>query len=142
MSDINEIRRKNLRKLVTEYEGMNSLARRLGLGRGAYISQLLSDPPVRRFGEKTARKWEKILGLADGWMDIPPGGSRVIPPSETQKMIEEIVKKVLDEVAARKLKFASSQIAGLIGMLYKDAEMTGGFNVAKLNQILDLIPKA
>ena len=58
MADINEVRRSNLRRLVEENEGMNNLARRLGLTKGAYISQLLTDPPVRTISEKSARKWE------------------------------------------------------------------------------------
>lgn len=141
MTDINEVRRKNLRKLVNDYEGMNSLARRLGLTRGAFISQLLSTPPVRTMGEKTARKWEKALGLAEGWMDLPAGEARNVPMTETQVLIETIVKRVLEETKQRRLNLSPEQISNLVGMSYRDAEMSGGFDTGRMTKILDLIPR-
>ena len=69
MSDIYSIRKKNLHRLVIDNDGQNNLARRLGLTKGAYISQLLAIPPIRTLSEKTARKWERQLGLPHLWMD-------------------------------------------------------------------------
>lgn len=80
MATVQDVRRSNLRRLVSEYEGMTNLAHKLGLTKGAYISQLLTDPPVRSVSEKTARKWEAQLKLPEGWLDGQPKAQGAPPP--------------------------------------------------------------
>lgn len=68
-----EIRRANLRLLVDQHGGWRTggqekLAVKLGVTPG-WISQL--GTKRRSISEKTARKWEKTLGLAPFWMDQP-----------------------------------------------------------------------
>jgi len=88
-----DIRRGNLRALVERYGGQGALARKLGLKKGAFISQVLSTPPVRPISEKTAAKWEKKLELPDGWMSRPPPTPLGVPigGSFSERLVQEVV---------------------------------------------------
>lgn len=61
-----DLRRNNLRAL-REQRGAESLARDLGLKTTSYLSQLIHRH--RAITERTARTWEKKLGMASGWFD-------------------------------------------------------------------------
>lgn len=61
-----DVRRNNLRALREE-RGAESLAKALGLKNTSYLSQLIHRH--RAITERTARTWEKRLGLRAGWFD-------------------------------------------------------------------------
>lgn len=61
-----DLRRNNLRAL-REQRGADALARDLGLKNTSYLSQLIHRH--RAITERTARVWEKKLGMAAGWFD-------------------------------------------------------------------------
>lgn len=146
MVDTAEVRRHNLRQLVLKYEGMNNLARALGLTKGAYISQILSsqlsDKNKRVLSEKTARKWERLLGLPVGWMDTPTdafgaplGPKGTINPA----LLTETIVTVLDALKAAKVTMGHDQIAELIVMQYTDASALGRNDKTRLEKIVSLI---
>lgn len=64
--DMNEIRRRNLARVVAEFETMTAAAEKAGVSL-QHISQL-SNGRVP-FGEKTARKLELAFGLKPGHLD-------------------------------------------------------------------------
>jgi len=73
MSDIETIRLNQLVLLVQKYENnQKKLAEALDLTPG-YINQLLGR--VRPITEKSARKFERKLGLDNGWFDNPITGT-------------------------------------------------------------------
>ena len=136
MPDIAEIRRRNLRRLVTEHEGMNNLARTLGLVRGAYISQLLTDPPVRLLSEKTARKWEKQLRLPEGWLDAD---TKSAPASALdQALLERVITELFSALHTAKVQLKPAKLADLIVMQYADAVALGRFERARVQKIVGL----
>lgn len=135
---MNDVRRANLRKLVTKYEGMNGLARALGLGRGAYISQLLMQNPIRVISEKTARKWEAQLGLASGWLDSNPEEKKA-PSTLDTALLSQTIEAVLDGLKGAKANLPAARVADLIAMQYADAVPTGQVDLARLNIILALL---
>jgi Tfp pilus assembly protein FimT len=136
MIDVSKVRRKNLRRLVNEYEGMNNLARKLGLARGAYISQLLTDPPVRVLSEKTARKWEKQLRLSEGWLD---GDTKSAPASPLdQALLERVITELLSALDTAKVQLKPAKLADLIVMQYADAVALGRFDRARVQKIVGL----
>ena len=150
MADINQVRRQQLRKLVGEYEGMTALARKLGLKKGAYISQLLTDPPVRTISEKTARGWEKILSLSPGWMDSTPQASAthtngVAYANGTPRtgvdvsLLTNTLAAVGDALASSGLRLSPGKVAELVAMQYEDASRTGRVDHARIQLILGLI---
>lgn len=66
MKTTTELRRDNLRALLSRFESQRDMADHLGVA-PAYLNQLLNG--YRGIGEKTARKIEKELGLSHLWLD-------------------------------------------------------------------------
>ena len=142
MVDMQEVRRKNLRQLVSKYEGMNGLARALGLAKGAYISQLLTDPPVRTISEKTARKWEQQLGLADRWLDRQSSGqASAATTSIDADLLERVLTAVLEELKKAGVTLAPARLSELVTMQYTDAVALGGADHARIRKIVGLLKR-
>ena len=64
--DMNDIRRRNLRRLVNQYDTQAEMARVLGITPQALSGVLTGQKP---FGEKSARSIERSLKLNLGWLD-------------------------------------------------------------------------
>ena len=139
MTDTNEVRRQNLRRLVNEHEGMTHLAKRLGLGRGAYISQLLTTPPVRKISEKTARKWERMLRLPEGWLDSHTAEG-VVAPLNAQ-LLAAVISEVHQALRVAKVTLPDPQVADLIVLQYKDALPVGRIDPERIRGIVALLKR-
>ena len=138
MVDKAEVRLSNLRKLVTEHEGMNNLARKLGMAKGAYISQLLMEDPPRPFTEKTARKWERKLNLPTGFFD----GDRVGETTPLNAgLLTQALVAVNDALKNAKVTLQPAKVAELVTMQYNDALTTGRVDTQRLNGIVDLLKR-
>ncbi|MDP3939864.1 MAG: hypothetical protein Q8R92_17235 [Deltaproteobacteria bacterium] len=140
MADIKEIRRQQLRRLVNEHEGMNNLARRLGLAKGAYISQLLVTPPHREISEKTARKWEKILRLPEGWLD----GAGVTPTNGSAlntELLARVLSEVTEALKVAKVNLTPAQLADLVAMQYADALPGGRVDPTRIQRLIGLLKR-
>ena len=118
-TDIQEVRRRNLRRLVTDHDGMNNLARKLGLTKGAYISQLLSEKPLRGISEKVARKWERSLGLAYGWLDSEASTQvKTNLPMVDANMLERVILEVTQAAKEANVTLQPGRLAELVAMQY------------------------
>lgn len=140
--DVNQTRRINLRRLVSEHEGMTALSKKLGLTKPAYVSQLLADPPARPISEKTARKWEKMLGLPDGWMDGQPRPYKdgAAAPLDA-RLLETALSMVTEALAAAKVKLPPSHVSEIVVMSYTDALAIGRVDQDRINKIVGLLTK-
>lgn len=141
-TDVAAMRRANLRKLVVKYEGMNALARQLGLTKGAYISQLLTDPPLRTISEKTARKWEKQLELPTGWLDGQQrGASPITTPEIDVDLLEWVMSVVFEELKKASVTLAPARLAELVSMQYTDSVASGVADQARIRKIVGLLKR-
>lgn len=80
MSSISEVRRANLRALISEkYEGNRSSFSRATKKNVNLINLVLSNNPDHRrnIGERLARDLEQAVGLPTGWLDIDRNGGSV-----------------------------------------------------------------
>ena len=144
MSDIEETRRKNLRRIVNEHEGMNTLGRKLGYARGAFISQMLTDPPTRPFSEKTARKFERKLRLQEGFFDKPPTpmGSVAAPlQALNPAVLTAALGAVFDALKAAKVTPSTAQMADVVMMAYMDGLPTGQVNAEFVQRAVNLLKR-
>ena len=62
-----DIRRKNLEGLAREH-GRQTLAEKLGYSDTNYLNQVLTGHV--QVGPRAPRKWERLLGLSNGWFDV------------------------------------------------------------------------
>lgn len=67
---VDEIRRRNLRALVTAEGGSTAFANRIGRTQ-KYVSQLISARTDKALGKTICRHIETVLGLSRGWLDSP-----------------------------------------------------------------------
>lgn len=143
MADMKEVRRQQLRRLVNEHEGMNNLARKLGLAKGAYISQLLTNPPTRDISEKTARKWERLLRLPEGWLD--GAGSSVAAANGAAAVNSELLAQVFlavtEELKTAKVALPPVQLSELVAMQYADALPGRRVDPARIRSIVGLLKR-
>jgi hypothetical protein len=68
-SDIVEVRRANLRRLIADWNGPAALAERLGYANSSFIVTMAGPKPTRSVTEKTARAFERKLELPSGYLD-------------------------------------------------------------------------
>ena len=73
--DISEVRRRNLYRLVHQYDSQADMARSLGISPQARSGVLTGNKP---FGERFARSVETALKVKPGWLDRN-GGSEAGP---------------------------------------------------------------
>lgn len=66
--DINEIRLTNLRGLAARAGGRPALATKMGMSY-QLLQNYIGKTPIKRIGDKTARRAEEVFGLPRGWMD-------------------------------------------------------------------------
>ena len=137
-TDIQEVRRRNLRRLVTDHDGMNNLARKLGLTKGAYISQLLSEKPLRAISEKVARKWERTLGLAYGCLDEK--GQTSLPEIDTP-MLERVLAEVLQALKEADVEVPPASFAELVTMQYSDACVLGQVDSERIRKLVRILKR-
>ena len=141
-TDIQDVRRRNLRRLVQDYEGMNSLARQLGLTKGAYISQLLSDKPQRAISEKVARNWEKKLGLTQGWLDGNPENKAAITRQTLDAaLLERVILEVAKAAHDLGVTLQPGRLSELVAMQYVDATTLGQVDPERVRKIVGLLKK-
>lgn len=129
-----ETRRANLRALIEQYQGPSSLARRLGLSGPSFLSQITGGH--RHLQEKTARRWEELLGLEAGWLDRPREGLSV--RSVDLDLIVAVVHTV-GRVAEHDSKTVRPvQFAQVVVLAYEDALAKGRIDEQFVRRLLNL----
>lgn len=73
LRSLNSVRCANLLSLVgagKRFASQNELAATLKLSGASYLSQMVGPNPRRRFTEVIARRFEYLLELDTGWLDV------------------------------------------------------------------------
>lgn len=136
MPSIFEIRRDNLRRLMQQWGGPTSLAKKLGHSNGSYIAQLAGPHPTRDVSEKVAREIERTLQLPDNWMDHRHKGPPGQPDTGTLIEVVSLVRDVLD---AEGVKAQRAKIEEIVGLVYENALENGAINPDYLRRLVRLI---
>ncbi|QXV72215.1 hypothetical protein Acf1_00018 [Acidovorax phage ACF1] len=90
--DIAEIRRQNLRALIEKHGG-SKLAKMLGYASPSFLSQQAGPNPTREVTERSARAFEKKLGLPPGHLDRLPEAEDA--PPAAQAMSPDVIANVI-----------------------------------------------
>lgn len=80
--DISAKRVENLRRVIEGMGGVTKAARTLGYVNPSFISQMIGPKPSRVITEKTARKFEREIGLPVGHLDLEVMPDFVAQPSQ------------------------------------------------------------
>lgn len=89
-------RRTNLRRLANTY-GWTELAKRLGYRQPSFLVQMAGPNPTRPVSEKSARQFERDLGLPEGSLDVV---ANEVPPADQIRALDALVNQVPAPTAA------------------------------------------
>lgn len=128
-----EFRRENFRALAAVHT-TTGLAASLGYRQPSFISQMIGPNPTRDITEKSARGFEKKLGLEDGFLDRPPlNNGSSIPMEKTVKafssaqiqkindMLVEVIQLVGSSLQSEEITLPPSRFADLLTLAVGDA---------------------
>lgn len=136
MSSVFDIRRDNLRRLMEQWGGPTSLAKKLGHSNGSYIAQLAGPHPTRDVSEKVAREIELKLGIPTGWMDHKHKG----PPGRPDTgLLIDVVATVKDAIDAAGVRAPRPKIENLVNLVYERAQEEGGLNTDYMRRLIELM---
>ena len=136
MRSVYDQRRENLRKLITEWGGPTSMAKKLGHSNGSYVAQLGGPNPSREISEKVARDVEAKLGLPIGWLDQEHASNGRQLDQET---LSACVRAVAAAIRDANLKPDPDAYANLVGLVYEHAKLTGRVDEPFIHKLLGLI---
>lgn len=138
MEDVNATRRRRLELLRSQRnENWKELAKALGTT-ASYISQIRSG--TRELGEKTARKFERKLGLPNGWFDRSEGDDlqKSEKPFSTDLVVDVAMEVMRIADRELKMKLSPTQIRRIAGMAAVQAEKTGKVDSDYIRQLVSL----
>jgi hypothetical protein len=138
VADIHDVRKKNLKALVAQWDGPTNLAKQLGYTGPSYVSQMVSGN--RPITEKTARQIEAKLDLATGWLDaahpgVPAARAAVLDTADLARIIS-LLTTALEEA---RVKMQPAKFAELVAMVYEDAQERGRIDEKFINRVIGLV---
>lgn len=140
--DIHKMRRVNLRRLIEQWGGPTTLAKRLGHASGSYLAQLAGPNPSREVNEKVARSIEQSLDLPQGWLDQRHGnGGQTLERKGDVDVT--VVSKVIElcSAALGKQTVPPSILAELVALVYEHAQEHGAIDERYVQRLTNLIKR-
>ena len=152
-----DIRRENLRKLMTETDGPTALAKRLGYTNGSFLVQMAGPNPMRQVTEKTARRFEKTLRLPSGWFDEPRGNPTLAKPAKTApaghtpaptspagamsaQQVADVIRLVGVVLDAEQVQLPPIRFADIVALAWEDTvEHSGTARPEYVRQLVKLV---
>lgn len=120
MSDIHDIRRDNVRRLMRQYGSPAVLSEKLGYANSSYLAHIAGPNPSKNIGERAARDMEEKLGLPDNWLD-----TKHMTPTETEQLVE-IVTRVAVTAQQCKVNLPPTKLTELAILAHEHAKHNGG----------------
>ena len=117
-----EIRRKYLRALIEKY-GTGKLAKMLGYSQASFLTQMAGPNPSREVTEKTARRYEDLLGLPAGVMDQPiaePAPATAPASAANTALVTDVIRLVGTICSAEELNLPPAKFADIVALAYAD----------------------
>ena len=124
---LTDIRRAKLRELI-EKEGASKLSTTLGYRQPTFLSQLAGPKPTRDITEKSARRFEKDLGLPEGWfdhMEQPAAAPAAAAPVDTaavtvqvSALVGEAIRQVGSICVAEGVELPPVKFTDIVAMAY------------------------
>ncbi|MCR6480970.1 hypothetical protein NU688_32770 [Variovorax sp. ZS18.2.2] len=136
MDDLIEARRAALRRFVTKEGGNTAVIKKYNLdpSRRSYLSQLIARDSTAPFGDRSARKWQELLGLQGDPLLYPQPLSRDTITLPIKELVTQIAD-VLNGVPENQREATAALLAAL-GRTPSDQQL-----IVVLTQLLEPISK-
>lgn len=140
MTDLQAVRKRNLRALIRQWDGPTNLAKKLRYSGPSYLSQLIGS--AKPITEKTARTIESALELPVGWLDADRTGQ----VGHVGRLDTALVSRAMLSVSAALedagVSVSPARMAGLVGLVYEHAfEHQGEISDEYTRRIVKLLQK-
>lgn len=139
MSDLQALRKKNLRALIKQWDGPTNLAKKLHYGGPSFLSQMIG--PNKPITEKTARHIEEVLELPIGWMD----NDHAAQTGQHARVDTTVINRVMLSVGAAledaRIALSPPRMAELVGLVYEHAVEHGSVDDSYVARLVKLIHK-
>lgn len=126
---IADIRRANLRALIEQHGGVSRLSEKLGYRSPSFLVQQAGPNPSREVTEKSARRFEQVLGLEPGTLDRNPTGTSAATASVAidSGVISDVIRLVGTLMAREQVLVpAPERFADLLALAVTDTLEHGG----------------
>lgn len=138
VTDVHDLRKKNLKALVQQWEGPTNLAKKLGYQGPSYISQMVSGN--RPITEKTARQIEDRAGLPPAWLDtVHTNGGAGRPAVVDTRLISRVVSTVGTSLEEAGVHLHPNKFAELVAMVYEEAAKTGHVDEQYVQRLINFV---
>lgn len=117
-----EIRRERLRSLI-EQSSVSKLSSQLGYRQPSFLSQMAGPNPTREITEKTARSFEKKLGLPNGALDLPldsAAPASAAPARSDTALVADVIRMVGSIAAGEQVDLPPLKFADVVALAYVD----------------------
>ncbi len=133
----NDIRVTNL-KMAAQHGGTNQLAAKLGYTNGSFISAMIGPTPSRQVSEHTARKFEDLLGLTNGWLDRADAAQAgdVFIDSD---LVTNAINSTAEAVTKIGVQISPTKLGKLSTLVYHDARLHGRVRPDFIDSVVDLL---
>lgn len=139
MPIVTDYRRVNLTRVIEQRGGTNNVARILGYSNGSFLSQMTGPNPERRVSETTARRYEQILELPVGALDIEvdvPESPELVKRTTARQMSPKDVADVIMMVGKicedQNVQLPNAKFASLIVLALEDRSCDHIFKLVQL----------
>jgi hypothetical protein len=132
--DIFELRRENLRKLISQMGGPGALSLKLGYTNGSYLGQVAGPNPRREISETTARSIETKLDLPQGWLD-----TRHFDAAFNEELMLECTSVVTEAIQKAGKKVTPQVVREVVGLAYDQAKVSGNIDREFVRKLTHLI---
>lgn len=140
MSDLQALRKKNLKALIKQWEGATNLAKKLRYSGPSYLSQMIG--PHKPITEKTARLIEAALDLPTAWMDIEHAVTSAQPGRLDTSLVSRVMLSVGAALKDAGISLSPARMAGLVGLIYEHAfEHQGAVDDEYIRRVVKLLQK-
>ncbi len=141
--DLKTQRIANGRQAIERAGGVGQVAQKMGYSNPSFLVQMFGPNPTRAPSEKTMRRMEGALGLADRSLDrmetaqaLPPAADTKVNVAQLSQMIQ-LVNKIVEE---EKMHLSADRFSTLVAFAYEEAsEHNGVPRESKLRQVVQLL---
>lgn len=131
--DTNEIRKANIRRLAAR-TSLTDISKKLGYKQPSFLSQMSGPNPGRQITEKTARNYERKLGLAVGSLDVLPAeiqqsellALQPVVTASSGKIVEDVISLIDATIAQEGVQLNPLKYANLVQFALADTLEHGG----------------
>lgn len=139
--DINDIRRKNLRRLAADYRTRADFARAIGRSE-QQLYYLIGPKASKAIGDRIARDVEKKLGQERGSLDVLPEGSCLqVGQGLDIELLQDCIERIEQACEEMGITMPPAKKAQAVALAYSATQASGQDSVVSVDFIVRTVSR-